>query len=136
PTFRIDSPEILSLMGIDESETKIEYKTPVRRFFAVLGFLPSTHTRFSYERIAPRLAELDRQAKLADPVNPQQRTPFQKGVVSLRDKIVLYLQLKTSVQPPDASNFLAELMQFDRMLPDGIAAVQSMQSGKTADQAA
>ncbi len=39
--------------------------------------------RFSYNQLKPRLAELDRQAKLAQPVEAAIRTPFQRAVVQL-----------------------------------------------------
>ena len=54
PTFRIsssDSPELVTLMGLTEEDTKIQYKDPVKRSMAVVDFLPSVRSRFSYNQI-------------------------------------------------------------------------------------
>ncbi|HET7537658.1 MAG TPA: cytochrome C biogenesis protein, partial [Candidatus Didemnitutus sp.] len=73
--------------------------------------------RFSYLQLRDKLPELEKQARLADGVDSQERTPFQRQVVTVRDRVVLYLQLKTSVQLPDSPDFLTELQMFERALP-------------------
>ncbi len=130
PTIKIDSPEVLTLLGITEDETRIKYDSAAKRTLAILGFLPSTKSRFSYEQLRPKLPELDRQARLAEPVESQLRTAFQKQAIAVRDRIVLYLQLKTSVQVPDTTDFLGELELFERALPAGIRAVLAKQKGE------
>ena len=55
PVFRIESPDLLSLMGISEEDAKVRYASSPKQFMAVLGFLPSTRSRFSYEKIAPKI---------------------------------------------------------------------------------
>ena len=133
PVIKIDSPEVLALVGLTEQDTKVTYDSTTKRFFAVLGFLPSHKSRFSYEQLRPRLPELDRQARLADPVEAQLRTPFQKQVIAVRNRVVLYLQLKTAVQMPDSRDFLGELELFERALPIGIRAVLAKQRGDEHD---
>jgi ABC-type transport system involved in cytochrome c biogenesis permease subunit len=133
PTIRIDSPEVLDLVGITEEDTKVTYDSGVKRAFAVLGFLPSHKSRFSYNQLRPKLPELDRQARLADQVESQLRTPFQKQVVAVRDRVIIYLQLKTSVQMPDSPDFLTELVRFEKALPAGIQAVMAKQKGEEHD---
>ncbi len=130
PTFRIESPEVLSLMGLGETETRIAYDNAVQRTMAVVGFLPSTRSRFSFKQLEPKLAELDRQAQLAEPVEEQARTPFQKQVIRLRDTVLLYQRLKHSVQAPDSPDFLGELVQFQKALPAGTEAVRARQKGE------
>ena len=85
--------------------------------------------RFSYEQMRPKLAELDRQARLVENVEQQLRTPFQKQVAVVRERVILYLQLKASAQMPDAPDFLAELIQFEKALPAGIEAIRGMSTG-------
>ncbi|WP_438482778.1 cytochrome c biogenesis protein [Oleiharenicola lentus] len=133
PTFRIESPEVIDLVGLTDSDVKIAYASSVKRFFAVLGFLPSTHSRFSFNQLQPKIAELDRQAQLADAVDAQVRTPFQKQVVRLRDNLMLYQRLKHSAQAPDSADFLSELTQFHRALPGGVESVRNRQQGKPHD---
>ena len=136
PTIKIESPEVLSLLGITEEDTKITYDSAAKRSMAILGFLPSTKSRFSYQQLQPKLAELDRQARLAEPVESAVRTAFQKQAIAVRDRIVLYLQLKTSVQVPDSPDFLKELGLFEQALPAGIRAVLAKQKGEAHDEAA
>ena len=133
PTFRIDSPDLLSLMGITEEGTKISYDSATKRTLALVGFLPSNRSRFSFKQLEPKLAELDRQAQLAEPIDSQLRTTFQKAVIQLRDRVLLYQRLKHSAQTPDSTDFLSELLQFQKALPAGVAAVRARQKGETHD---
>ena len=113
PTFRLsatDSPELLTLMGLTEDNIKIRYENPVMRTLALADFVPGTRTRFSFNQLKPKLDELDRQAQLAGPVDPQLRTQFQKAVVQLHDRVMLYQRLKHSAQIPDSPSFLRELV--------------------------
>ncbi|MDP2138210.1 MAG: cytochrome c biogenesis protein CcsA [Candidatus Didemnitutus sp.] len=87
--------------------------------------------RFSYGQLRAQLPELDRQARLLDNVEAQLRTPFQKQVSMVRERVILYLRLKTSVQVPDAPDFFAELIKFDEALPAGLAAIQARAAGES-----
>jgi ABC-type transport system involved in cytochrome c biogenesis permease subunit len=139
PTFRIsatDSPELLTLMGLTEADTKINYENPALRILALADFVPGTRSRFSFNKLKPKLDELDRQAQLAGPVEDQLRTPFQKAVVQLHDRVFLYQRLKHSVQMPDSPGFLREIVQFQQSLPAGVEAVRARQKGEKHDEAA
>jgi hypothetical protein len=108
PTFRMsatDSAELLTLMGITEEQTKISYASASERTLAVADFLPKTRTRFSFNQLSSKLAELDRQYQLAEPIEAQVRTAFQKAVIQLRDRVLLYQRLKHSVQLPTRPTF-------------------------------
>jgi len=130
PIIKIDSPEVLSLLGLGEAETKINYDSAAKRTMAVLGFLPSFKSRFSYEQLRTKLPELDRQGRLAEPVEAALRTPFQKQVIAVRNRVILYLQLRLSVQMPESRNFLEELELFEKALPAGVTAVLAKQKGE------
>ncbi len=136
PVFKIDSPEVLSLVGLSEDDTRITYESAAKRTMAVLGFLPSSKSRFSYSQLRDKLPEIDRQARLVEPVEAQVRTPFQKSVVQLRERVILYVELKTAVQMPDSPDFLGELHLFQSALPAGIQAVLAKQKGEAHDTAA
>jgi ABC-type transport system involved in cytochrome c biogenesis permease subunit len=139
PTFRLsatDSPELLTLMGITEADTKISYDSAILRVLALADFVPATRTRFSFNKLQPKLAELDRQAQLAGPVEAQLRTPFQKAVVQLHERIFLYQRLKHSAQVPESASFLREVVQFQQGLAAGVEAVRARQKGEKHDEAA
>ena len=133
PVFRIESPDLLSLMGVTEEDAKVRYASSPKQFMAVLGFLPSTRSRFSYEKIAPKIPELERQAKLANPIESAVRTPFQNAVIQLYASLVQYQQLKHTLAAPTTEDFLAELLRFQKLLPTGIAAVRAKQAGQPHD---
>jgi ABC-type transport system involved in cytochrome c biogenesis permease subunit len=136
PTFRIDSPEVLALMGIAEADIKISYTSPVLRTLALAGFVPNTRSRFSYEKLAAKLPDLERQAQLAEPIDGKLRSPYQKAVIQLRERLILYQRLKHTLQIPDTPDFLEELIRFEKALPAGVAAVRARQKGEPADEAA
>lgn len=86
--------------------------------------------RFSYGQIRAQLPELERQARMVDSVEEPLRTPFQKQIMAVQQRVILYMQLKASVQVPDSPDFLSELVQFDKALPAGIAAVRAKQANQ------
>jgi ABC-type transport system involved in cytochrome c biogenesis permease subunit len=135
PTFRINSPDLLTLMGISDDDIKINY-TGTKRIFATFGFMSSEHSRFSYHQLEAHLPELERQAKLAEPVEAQVRTPFQRAAIQLHSGVVLYQRLKYSLVSPASSDFLAELAQFQDSLAAGVTAIRNEQAGKPHDEAA
>jgi ABC-type transport system involved in cytochrome c biogenesis permease subunit len=133
PVIKIDSPEVLTLVGLTDADTRIAYDSAAKRTMAVLGFLPSYKSRFSYNQLRPKLPELDRQGRLAEQVEAQLRTPFQKQVLAVRNRVILYLQLRLSVQMPESTSFLTELQLFEKALPSGVAAVLAKQKGEAHD---
>ncbi len=136
PVFRIDSPDLMTLMGLTEDDTKIGYDSTAKRIMAAVGFLPSHRARFSIQQLAPKLGELDRQSKLADSVEAPLRTSFQRAVIQLRDNIILYQRLQSSLVAPGVDNYLEQVLNLPKSLPDGLAAVTAQREGKPHDTAA
>jgi ABC-type transport system involved in cytochrome c biogenesis permease subunit len=91
--------------------------------------------RFSYLEISKKISELERQARLAGPVESAIRTPFQKSVMQLYGALVQYQRLKHTLAPPTTDDFLAELLRFQKLLPTGVAAVRAKQAGQPHDEA-
>jgi len=91
--------------------------------------------RFSYNEVAKKVSELERQARLAGPVESAVRTPFQSAVIQLYNALVHYQQLKHTLAPPTTEDFLAELLRFQKLLPTGVAAVRAKQAGQPHDEA-
>lgn len=86
--------------------------------------------RFSYDQLTPGLEELERQAAIAQPIEAQRRTTFQRAVITLRDNIGLYVRLQASFVPPDLDAPLDVLREFQDNLSTGIAAVRLRQQGQ------
>ncbi len=136
PTFVIDNVELQNLLGKTEESLRIDYTSGVKKFFAVLGFLPSHHKRFSYQDLEPHFRTIDEQARLAGPVEAPLRSPFQKAVIQLHSNLILYQQLRLSFVPPESENFLADLSRFQNTVEAGVAAVRAKQAGEAHDEAA
>lgn len=134
PTFEIDHPDVLSLVGRTEESLAIHYETTAKRVMAVFGFLPSRQRRFSFNDLQPHFEAIDRQAGLAEEVEPQARSSFQKAVVQLRSNLALYTRLQNSLVLPDSDNFLGDLTRFQATLPAGAEAVRARQAGKSYDE--
>lgn len=134
-TFKIDNPDLLSLIGKSEESLKIEYPDTAHRVLAILGFVPNRYRRFTYNEISPFLAELERQAQLAQAVEAATRTSFQKGVLALYTNLITYQQLKYSFVLPESKNFMAELRGFQAALPKGIEAIRAKQANQPFDEA-
>ena len=115
--FLVENQEVLDLFGLRPSDG-------------------DGGKRFSYVQLAKGLAELDRQAKLADEVEAPLRTPFQNQALKLRNRVVLYQRLKYTMQPPDAGGFVADVTQLDATLSANVAAVRARQRGLPHDEAA
>ena len=115
-TIRIDHPEALALFGLTEAD--------------------GIHFKFSFNQLRPGLAELERQADLAAEVEAPVRSPFQREVVKLRERLMLYHRLKHSLQLPDSPDFLAEILQFQEALPAGVAAARAKSTGEESNKAA
>ena len=92
--------------------------------------------RFSYEQLSPGLEELQRQAGLAQAVEAQRRTPFQRAVIALRDNVGLYVKLQASLVPPELDDPLRALTEFQNNLPAGIEAVRLREQKQAHDEAA
>ncbi len=135
PTFVVDNPELLTLIGKTEESLKIEYTSTARRVLAAVGFIPGRHRRFSYREIEPHLAAIDAQARLASQVESALRNPFQKGVLQLYNSLMQYQHLRHMFVLPGAENFLTDLIRFQDEVVEGVKAVRARQAGETHDEA-
>jgi len=106
--FLIENPEVLAIFGREQGNQK----------------------RFSFNELRGGLSELERQMRLADPVDEPVRTPFQREVAKLYQRVVLYQRLKQSVNLEDSPDFFADLQRFQNLLPAGIAAVRAKEAGQ------
>jgi hypothetical protein len=52
------------------------------------------------------------------------RTAYENAVSKMQDRLALYAALKNTVQPADAQNWTAELADYEKLIPDGVAAVK------------
>ena len=98
---------------------------------AVFGKEQGTQKRFSLNELRSGLPELERQMKLADPVDEPSRSAFQREVVKLYQRVILYQRLQSAVSLEDSPDFLAEILRFQQMLPSWAATMQARKAGRT-----
>ncbi len=109
--FEVTHPELLALLDI-RAETGAGKK------------------RFSLQQFNGKLADLDRQAKLADGTERPLRTSFQRAVGQLRDSIALYQRLQGSVVAFGNDDFLAQLAKLEERMAHGPALTGAGGSGE------
>jgi ABC-type transport system involved in cytochrome c biogenesis permease subunit len=117
PTFEIVHPDVLTLFTLAPEDGT------ARKFFTLT-------------QLAKGIPELDRQAKLAEGVESALRTSFQRAVIQLRNAVLLYQRLQSSVNATGSADFLAQLDRFEELAPAGLAAVNSKRAGQPHDAAA
>ncbi len=115
--FEVVHPDVLALLKLKEEDG-------------------AGKKRFSYEQLSPGLKELQRQAGLAQSIEAQRRTHFQRAVITLRDNVGLYVKLQASLVPPELDDPLRALTEFQEKLPAGIEAVRLREQKQAHDEAA
>jgi ABC-type transport system involved in cytochrome c biogenesis permease subunit len=93
----------------------------------VLGMFgwPQADKRYTtYAELQPYLDKIEEEGKVAADTEATQRTPFHTGIYNLRNALVLYQQLKSSIQPENASNFRAEINTYAAAVAAGAAVLQ------------
>jgi cytochrome c-type biogenesis protein CcsB len=106
--FLIQNPEVLAVFGRETGDQK----------------------RFSFNELRAGLSELERQSRLAEPVDDAVRTPFQREAVDLYQRLVLYQRLKASLNLETSPDFLGDLVRLQQQLPAGSAAFRAKQAGQ------
>jgi ABC-type transport system involved in cytochrome c biogenesis permease subunit len=87
PIFVINDPEVLGLLGIQQSKNRY----------------------YSFETLAPRIEEIQRQYFAAEPVDAKQRTRFQSAIVNLFERLFMYHKLKNTMQLQGSPGLVAEI---------------------------
>jgi len=114
--FSIHDKEVLELLKLEESE--------------------GIKHNYSFSQIEPSFIEIDRQADLARPIEAQNRSYFQKNLLNLRHRLILYQRLKNSLQSEDSPDFQREVEMFALSIEGGLEAIQKREAGETFDQTA
>jgi ABC-type transport system involved in cytochrome c biogenesis permease subunit len=70
--------------------------------------------RFSLQQMKAQLPVLDAQARLAQETPAEAQTPFQRGVIKLRNAVLVYQRLQGSLNAVGVEGFLATLANFAR----------------------
>ena len=113
--FRIDNPDVIGLFRWEQKEGLHAY---------------------SFNELRPHFAEIDRQAQLADPIEPQKRSGFQDHILKLYRQLVVYQHVKNSLQLEDSPDFSSEIASYQKSIAPGMAAMNARDAGQEFDQKA
>ncbi|MEO8440314.1 MAG: cytochrome c biogenesis protein CcsA [Spartobacteria bacterium] len=76
---------------------------------AALGWKPDAGKYFSFDEFVPHLQEIEQQAALAQRVEAQLRSPFQRDIIKLFERLTLYHRLKNSIQVAGTVDFAGQI---------------------------
>jgi hypothetical protein len=81
-----------------------------------------------------RSTRFDKENERVQKIEAAERTAYEHAVSKVQERLLLYAQLKNTLQPQDAQNWKQELADYENLIPAGIAAVQAQQAGQKYDQ--
>ncbi|MBL9135291.1 MAG: cytochrome c biogenesis protein CcsA [Verrucomicrobiales bacterium] len=115
PTFRVDHPEVIALLKIRREDK-----------------------HFSFAEIQPALGDLENEARRINGsgMKPEQQTPFEKAVMGLYNRLILYRRLKNSLKPESITELVPFQAAYQQSIAPGRAAAEAQREGKPFDQAA
>ena len=87
PVFAVANPDVLGMLGWAQADKR--YCT--------------------YAELRPYLGKIDDEGKTAADMEAAKRTPFHTAIHNLRNSLLLYQQLKNSIQPENTTGFAAEI---------------------------
>lgn len=112
PAFVIHHPEVLGLFGWEQAGRKY----------------------FSFAELSPFLAQIDEQGQQAEEVESGQRSTYQTAIRNLRNSLVLYHRLKSTIAPEGATEFAKELESYAGVVASGREAALAGGAGSEADR--
>jgi ABC-type transport system involved in cytochrome c biogenesis permease subunit len=112
--FEVSNQEILDLFGSQDAKGQF--------------------VSYSFNDLKPFFSEIEKQAGLAEQSEAETRSPFQRGIIKLREALRLYLQLKNTIQAEDSSDFGKEIVAFGLSIQPGLTAVHDRDAGKSFNQ--
>ncbi|MEP6820793.1 MAG: cytochrome c biogenesis protein CcsA [Chthoniobacterales bacterium] len=99
-------------------------------FLAALGMVPDPDKYWSFRELFPHVQEIEQQAELAGRVDAPLRSPFQRDIMKLYERVVLYHKLQNSLQISGTEDFKGQLDALQKAIhPSAIP----MQSGISAE---
>ena len=110
--FRIDHPDVLGLFGWRQEAGKY----------------------FSFEQLIPFLEEIEEQGKLAEAIEAQVRSPFQREIFKLYQRLLLYHGLKNTLCVESTPDFQNEIAVFMDSIAPGVEALRKQQAGQAFEQ--
>jgi ABC-type transport system involved in cytochrome c biogenesis permease subunit len=120
PVFRVDNPDLITFLKLPERNPALQ----------------QDGEHYSWNQIAPSFDALNRENERVQKIESVDRTAYERAVGKVFERLLLYEQLKNTLQPQDAQNWKSELASYEALIPAGVAAVRAQQAGQKYDQTA
>jgi len=119
PVFRVDNPELITFLKLPE-RNEAQHQDG---------------QHYSWSQIAPSFDRLNAENERVQKIESADRTAYERAVVKVFDRLLLYEQLQNTLQPQDTEDWQQQLADYENMIPAGVAAVRAQQAGQKYDQA-
>jgi ABC-type transport system involved in cytochrome c biogenesis permease subunit len=120
PVFRIDHPELKSLLGLPAEADKEKH---------------DDGKHYSWSQLSPKLQELQDESRRVSALEAPKRNQFDNAVSKLWNAVAVYMRLQNTLQPQNAKDWAAEQAAYQQIIPAGVDAVRNQQAGKPFDKA-
>ncbi len=97
------------LMKQDEADRRKIFVIRNPETLTALGWSPDAGKYFSFREFVPHLQEVEQQAGLAQKVDAQLRSPFQRDIIKLFERLTLYHRLENSIEVTGTTNFTSQI---------------------------
>ena len=118
------------LMKPEEADLRKVFVIRNAETLAALGWKPDAGKYFSFREFVPHLQEIEQQAALAQKVDAQLRSPFQRDIIKLFDRLTLYHRLENSIEVAGTVDFK---IQIEDLVKNIHPSPVPMQTGITAE---
>jgi ABC-type transport system involved in cytochrome c biogenesis permease subunit len=116
--FRVDNSDLITLLKLPEANSALQ----------------QDGKHYSWNQIAPSFDLINKENSRVQKVESAQRSAYEQAVSKVFDKLMLYEQLKNTVQPQDVPDWQQELTDYQTLIPAGVTAVNAQQAGQKYDQ--
>ena len=89
---------------------------------------------YSWNQIAPSFDLFNKENERVQKIESAERNAYERAVIKVFERLMLYEQLKNTIEPQDAQNWKPELADYESLIPAGVAAVRAQQAGQKYDQ--
>jgi ABC-type transport system involved in cytochrome c biogenesis permease subunit len=113
----VDNPDLITLLKLPERN-------------------PAQHQdgkHYSWNQIAPSLPALEKENERVQKIESVQRSAYEQAVAKVFERLLLYVELKNTLQPQDAGDWKQDLANFEGLIPQGIAAFRAQQAKQKYD---
>ena len=97
------------LMKQNEADLRKVFVIRNPETLAALGLSSEAGKYFSFREFVPHLQDVEQQAALAQKVDAQLRSPFQRDIIKLFDRLTLYHRLKNSLEVEGTVDFQSQV---------------------------